>query len=129
MSINSKERFLAGLWDWAIFDGCFGQTKIHPTDVDGLVERNGCFLFLEAKPSGGELKTGQRITIESLSWQPRTWVIVFYGDPAALAVTRITLYRRGQPEDQPDPSLEALRKLVGCWYAGADRYGRVRQDG
>ncbi len=40
MTIRSKEVFLQGLWDWAVLDGCFGNTRIRPTDVDGLIERH-----------------------------------------------------------------------------------------
>jgi hypothetical protein len=41
MTINKLDAYVAGLWDWVCLDGCFGDTKIRPTDIDGLVERRG----------------------------------------------------------------------------------------
>ena len=49
MTINDPVKFCAGLWDWGILNGCFGDTLIKPTDIDGFVERNGKFLFFETK--------------------------------------------------------------------------------
>ena len=34
MTINDPEAFCAGLWDWAILDGCFGDTAIMPSRGD-----------------------------------------------------------------------------------------------
>lgn len=113
-----------GLWDWAVLDGCFGTTRIAPTDVDGLIERNGCFLFLEAKPDGGNLAQGQSITLLQLSRQPRTVVLVFYGDPRAKTISRISKFWDGQVAEQPGASIETLRRLVSNWYKWADKQPR-----
>lgn len=120
MTIHNKEAFVEGLWDWAVLDGCFGATKIRPTDVDGLIERHGCFLFLEAKPCGGTLTQGQSITFHALSRQPRTWVIVLYGDPQAQRVVRITRFANGKMQDETNPSLDRLRAMVLHWYEWAE---------
>lgn len=40
MTIHGSDRFLAGAWDWTVLDGCFGNTQIRPTDVDGMIERD-----------------------------------------------------------------------------------------
>ena len=37
------------LIDWAIFNECFSPTKIKISDIDGVVEHNGWFLFIEVK--------------------------------------------------------------------------------
>ena len=121
MTIRSEEAFLKGLWDWAILDGCFGQTRIKPTDVDGLIERHGCFLFLEAKADGKEVSQGQNITFRQLSRQPRTFVIAFNGNREERTISRIVLYRNGQEIEQENPGVETLRSLVARWYAWADK--------
>lgn len=61
MTIQNERAYLDGVWDWAILDGCFGDTKISPTDLDGWLERNGHFLILEAKSPGVIVKKGQEI--------------------------------------------------------------------
>ena len=66
MTIQSEERFMASLWDWGILKGCFGDSKIEPTDMDGLVERKGHFLVLEAKQPGVKIKQGQWWTFNAL---------------------------------------------------------------
>lgn len=125
MTIRNPKAFINGIWDWAVLDGCFGTTRISPTDVDGLVERNGCFLFLEAKPNGGKLPQGQGITLLQLSRQPRTVGLVFYGDPQVQTISRITRFYNGTVLEQTNPSLEMLRKLVAKWYAWANKQPKV----
>ena len=66
MTINNPHLYIAGVWDWAILDGCFGQTRIRPTDVDGLVERNGKCLFIETKAPGVAIPYGQRLMHKAL---------------------------------------------------------------
>ena len=120
MTIRNKDAFMRGLWDWKVLDGCFGDTNIHPMDVDGMVERRRHFLALEAKPPGGTLTRGQEITFMQLSRQPRTNCVVFYGDPLEETVERITVMTNGIQREEVDPSLETLRTFVSLWYAWAD---------
>lgn len=120
MTIRDMDAFVGGLWDWNCLSGCFGGGRISPTDVDGLVERNRHFLFLEAKPPGGELPTGQRITLTNLSRQPNTTCIVINGDPKTENVTGITRIENGVPTAIGDPSRAMLRTIVSAWYARAD---------
>jgi len=125
MTIRDPERFLAGLWDWGVFTGCFGKTRISPTDVDGLVEHNRHFLFLEAKPSKGSLTQGQGITLRNLSRQPNTTCVVFFGDPKEKTIERIIRMDNGvvSTVKDPPPSLETLKMLVTGWFAQADSDG------
>lgn len=50
-----------GIWDWGFLDDCFQGTKIRITDIDGAVERNGKFLFIETKRPGAAIPLGQEI--------------------------------------------------------------------
>lgn len=79
MTIEDPQRFLDGVWDWAILKGCFGDTKIMPTDVDGLVERNGLFLVLETKQSGAEVPQGQLITFQQLAKTGKFTIFIIWG--------------------------------------------------
>jgi hypothetical protein len=49
-----------------LFKPCFGG-KIAMTDIDATVEVNGCFLFVEFKPFGFDLKQGQKIYFQQLT--------------------------------------------------------------
>lgn len=51
--------------------------NIRPTDIDGMVEINGHFLFLEEKSAGAPIESGQRMALKSLSRNPNTTVLVF----------------------------------------------------
>ena len=66
MTIKNLEAFVENLWDWGFLDECFPGTRIRVTDIDGLVERNGHFLLIEAKSPGKDIPTGQRILFDRL---------------------------------------------------------------
>lgn len=108
------------MWDWAIFDGCFGDTRVKPTDVDGLVERNGHFLLIETKgDSVGGLNRGQHITYKQAANLGRVTVLVLYGhrnNPTRMTVIApggdVTVYK--------DCTLEDVRAFVRRWWAAAN---------
>jgi hypothetical protein len=121
MTIHNVEAFICGLWDWAILDGCWGGSRIRPTDIDGLVERNGRFLYLEAKAPGVPLKLGQEITFQSLARNPANTVVIFWGNAATGRIERIRVLYSGSQRDLARPSLAELRRVVRDWYVRADR--------
>ncbi|KKK74205.1 hypothetical protein LCGC14_2886100 [marine sediment metagenome] len=121
MTINNLEHFIASLWDWKILRGCFGNTRIRPTDVDGLVERNHCYLYLEGKTLGSEIPTGQFITYERLASNPRVWVVFFWGDAKAETITSITVLRHAGPKHYDPATLDDLRAIVSRWFVWAER--------
>lgn len=115
MTINNPQSFVGQLWDWSVLDGCFGDTKIAPTDVDGLVEHNGHFLMLEAKNSGVSIPVGQAILHKAwLSYQHS--LIVIYGEPGK--PTRLECYLFGSTQARvSDPAtIELLRSMVSYWF-------------
>jgi len=69
-----------GIFDWDWLQGAFKKTKIMPTDIDGMVERNNHFLIFETKGVGAKVQDGQRYTFESLIRTRYFTVIVFWGD-------------------------------------------------
>lgn len=62
------------LWDEWI--ECFPR-GIRPADIDGMVEINGRFLFMEEKGLGATLTSGQGYALRRLARQPNTTVVVF----------------------------------------------------
>lgn len=67
--------------DFKQFTSCFGSTKIMPTDIDFMVERNGCFLVMEFKPEGKIISLGQDIMLKKLSAVPNFSVVLAYHKP------------------------------------------------
>lgn len=118
MSINNPEAFAAGLWDFAVLDGCFGEGRIRPTDVDFLVERNGHFLFVETKSPGVAVPEGQRIMLEKLAQIPAFAVIIVWGRPGE--PSKLKLMWRGRIWEKEDANLDILREWCSSWFRFAD---------
>ncbi len=118
MTINSPQAFVASLWDWACLDGCFGSTNIKPTDCDGLVERNGWFLLLEAKLPGVEIPCGQERMFEALVATQHFTVLIIWGHPGTPVAMRL-LTRHGAREYE-GASIETLRNVVSQWFNWAN---------
>lgn len=122
MTINNPDKYMAGVWDWAILDGCFGQTRIKPTDIDGMVERNGNFLFLETKAPGAALPQGQEIALKQLVRSDGDVVMVVWGEqnkPVQLQVFSLKC-----PDGKViDADGETFRRYVKLWYERADAKG------
>jgi hypothetical protein len=125
-NLRSRESYAAAAVDWEVLSGCFGETQIRPADIDGMVERNGHFLFLEGKPVGLVFGGGQKLALTRLSSQPKTYVIVFYGHPPEEEIARIETAYQGEWTQQRSPSLSTLRHLCQRWYEWANRSGRPR---
>lgn len=66
--------------DWGLVGLRFG--KILPMDIDGVLERNGHFLFLEWKKPNCDCSKGQSKTYEALNRElgDRSTVVVVRGD-------------------------------------------------
>lgn len=76
--IRNKKTFEEDAIDFTVFNDILPDKRGF-TDIDGVTERHGHFLFLEKKRIGQEIPTGQRIMFERLSLQPKTTVILFWG--------------------------------------------------
>lgn len=120
MTINNPEAFAASHWDWACLNGCFGDTKIAPTDVDGLVERKGWLLLLETKLPGVEIPEGQLHTFAGLIATHRFTIMVIWGHPGKPERMRI-FTRRGADISCP-ANLKRLRHHVWRWFDFADSH-------
>ncbi len=120
MTIKNQTAFMDGIWDWGILSGCFGDTQIAPTDIDGFVERNGKFLILETKAPGVEVKTGQEITFNALVRIAGAVVIVIWGNRGN--PERIKVYSQKEPKgkEYDNADMSTLRWLVKTWFQMAD---------
>ena len=112
---------------FGLLQDCFGG-KIRPTDIDGVVERNGEFLFFEWKRNYIPLPTGQRILFERLSAKPGITVFVVWHDTDAPgSITKAGLFKNGRYKGEKETDLTGLRKACSQWFEDAEtRYGRIR---
>lgn len=124
MSIFDAEKYRTVYHDFDFLKGCFGDTRIMPTDVDGIVERRGRFLLMEFKPDGKAVSTGQLITLKRLKRLARLQeftVVVVWHEPCAhhepASHTSIQIMPSGKKEPV---TTNGVRAFVSEWYAAAD---------
>lgn len=125
MTIKNERAFMDGIWDWAILDGCFGDTRITPTDIDGLVERNGHFLIFECKSPGVPVRQGQEIMLNRAVETGFFTAMIVWGEknkPEKLKV----IGRMGNAEVDPCDK-DLFRDYVKQWfkYANQQKQGIV----
>ena len=124
MTINNPELHLATLWDWACLNGCFGNTRIRPTDVDGMVERNGYFLFIETKKPGVKMPYGQELSYKNLVKRGRVTFFVVWGMPDAPESVQVYTAHGWLPPQKCN--IADLRRLVSVWFRKADAKSEIR---
>lgn len=117
MTIHDLDAYMKSLPDWSMLDGCFGHTRIRPTDIDGLVERHGAFLMLEHKSTlDAQVKLAQDITFRAFARQGNT-VIVFWTQDGDRNVHRLRVYgSAAEPVDYDHATLDDLRGWVAGWF-------------
>lgn len=129
--------------NWGVLDGVLPR-GIRPSDLDGVIEMNGRFLWLEYKGPGAALPRGQRLMYEALALTPKHTVMVISASAlpdmaAALLgeaqeVQGIVEVKRGvRPWVCCTGPIEAtLRDLVSAWGKGCESFGyylRAECDG
>ena len=122
MTIRNPRAFVDQLWDWGCLAGCFGDSKIQVTDIEGMVEHNRHFLIIESKGIGVPVPEGQRILFQK--WISRGFSVIFvWGTPGQ--PERIEYYAFGKqiPEVFDPATLADLRAVVSGWYRRA--HGRL----
>lgn len=113
--INNLEAYARSqLWNWHCLDGCFGDTKIMPTDFDAVIERNGCFLIFEVKAPGVPVKQGQMLTLRNLARKPGFTIFFVWGHPNAPETLQI-LDVKGLRDPIPC-DMDTLRRYVRLWF-------------
>lgn len=109
------------LWDDVI--ECFPR-GIRPTDIDGMVEINGHFLFMEEKRAGAAMHDGQRFALRSLSRLPGVTVLVFRPLLASVEVgadMEVLIFRAGKTDDGWQRTTRAwFKEWLRDWSANAE---------
>lgn len=118
MTINNAQLYVDGLWDWSILKGCFGGTRIAPTDIDGAIERNGRVLLIETKQPGVPIPDGQRWFFDAFIAAGFSVLYVWgkKGQPERLKIVTPKGFREYEEAD-----LNKLREVVSEWFEWADK--------
>ena len=120
MSINNAQLYMEGIWDWAILEGCFGNTKIEPTDIDGFVERKGKFLVLETKKLNVPVKQGQWWTFNALISTGYFTVIIIWGNTNKPEEMQVLYPAPYKATSKRSANIDDLRNVVSWWFRYAD---------
>jgi hypothetical protein len=107
-----------GVFDWSWTQGCFGQTKITPMDLDGIIERKGQFLLFETKDVGVQIPQGQLITLQSLHKLNVFTVMIIHGKE--LPEVSHCWYPNSKAKVTLNGANEAAR-FVSRWFLWADK--------
>jgi hypothetical protein len=115
---KSKSAGNDGVFDWSWTDGCFGDTKISPMDIDGFVERNGQFLIFETKNHGVPVKQGQMIALKAMHRLGCFTVAIIHGKTFP---EEAEIWYPNSQETRKYYGSDEIRERVKAWYAWADR--------
>ena len=111
--------------DFSLFNGCFGNSQVMPTDVDGIVERRGNFLFIEFKTDGKSVSTGQLITLKKLGRLKMFVVVVIWHEPCKIHDPKIPTAMQILPSGKKTSADTAsVRDFVKKWWSKADKAKR-----
>ena len=112
--------------DYADFKGLIPTNQyLVPSNVDGILERNGQFLIFEWKRPGEKISEGQRIMLQALAAKPSFMVVIIYGNTDNETV--VESYWVLTPEGKPVKSgtgFESFKQFYRQWYELADGYKR-----
>ena len=127
MPIRSMKGYAKSVWQWCeVLKGCFGNTTIEPSDIDGIVERNGYFLILETKGRNASLSRGQEIMLRRLAKLDKFTVVVVWGD--RYKPERLLVMTKKGDKYYDNISVIKLRHVVIEWWLEANKDGRDKQD-
>jgi len=103
-----------------LFAECFPR-KIAMADVDGVVEINQRFLFLEWKTPFAQLSSGGKRTLCAFSMIEGSISIAAWGDAKEMSVIELSLWVKGNRYDCPEPNMEVLKLWMKTWAILADK--------
>lgn len=103
-----------------VFDECFARGCAFG-DVDGVVETNGHFLFLEWKEPGAPVPIGQRILHQRLTEaSDRITIAIVNGDAHTMEVCAVSFVHLGRFYPPRPCDLTGLKALFRGWFERKD---------
>ena len=108
-------------WNWSWLNEAFKGTQISVSDIDGVVERYGSVLLIEAKQPDEELTVGQRILMESMTYKDRISGVVVYGPRDTPQY--FDLCKEGEWVEKRHPTSKSdFFKRVSRWFDKVNRF-------
>lgn len=109
--------YIAQLPSWDDIIECFPR-NIRPTDVDGFIEINGHFLFLEEKQAGvGLADEGQRRALRELAKHTDTTVVFFRPSGDGM---QVLVLGEGEPKGWQNVTRDEFKDWLRWWCKRAD---------
>lgn len=105
--------------DWTPFNDCFPRTGIRISDIDGMVEIGGHFLFLEWKPARVPVPEGQLNALARLSVLPRVTVLILWGTDT-LHPEQWQVIHQGELHPAHPVDHDTLHAFIAAWATTAD---------
>jgi hypothetical protein len=90
--------------------------KVCPSDIDGVVERKGCFMFLEWKTGAEKVSGGQMIMLKALAKKPGIKVVVLWGWEQEISHVQVIGHHQERVEVTPAQFISWFRG----WWNWAD---------
>lgn len=105
--------------DWSPLNDCFPRAGIRVTDIDGMVEVGGHFLFIEWKPPKVPVPDGQMRALTRLSTLPRITVLIVWGI-TTLEPEQWQILSKGQVSDPHPVDFITWHSWINAWATVAD---------
>lgn len=112
-----NESLLGALTNWEHVAGAL-PGKCGVSDIDGIIERNGHFLILEAKMPNEEMSLGQEIMLKRLSSIPRFTVVVVRMDNKTGEVSEYSQIKGGVMQGKVLSDTRKFSLKVAEWFKG-----------
>ena len=116
--------------NWNVFNDCFTGTNIKISDVDGVVERNGHFLFMEVKQNTKNIRLGQRILYERLTDNTdHISVLLLYAQNVSsdMDIQEYAVFRNGEmTQDWTPTNTEQMKGYVSAWFQRVSNQSKNR---
>lgn len=125
-NIHNIESFRNGIWQWRPYNDCFFDHEnrdlgIRISDIDGHVERNGHFLWVEAT-SKDIVSIGQMRSIKHRVMRGDT-VVILFGQTNSPA--RMTIYRPHSEGRTISCNQQIVWKFFRGWMLWAEMNGYI----
>jgi hypothetical protein len=110
--------------DFEFLNGCFGNGKIRPTDIDCMVEVKNKFFVMEFKTIGQQIPIGQEIALKNLAKKPGFTVSILWHEKCNyLHDNKIPIKIQTYPSNKVKKiSLEETREFAHDWYSMASSF-------
>lgn len=103
--------------DWAMLDGCFGDTKIKVSDLDGWIHQRGKFLFFEKKGPNAIIKWPQLRAFKSMVAQGNSVIAFWCGTPHGKDINSIWTWNIPSfPDERRPGTLDDVRRATAAWF-------------